>query len=99
MSYNHTLIALSVSFVFLASCFNAFGATATKITSAANRSVIEQSRVIVVWSFFLSYQGVGHEEFQPTKVIGFLFIVLGVLFFNNIIALDGCNIKFLPKEI
>ena len=59
------LIILAAGFVCAAALFNALGAFTTKNTSAANRSVIEQMRVIVVWSFFLLNPGIGHEIFHP----------------------------------
>ena len=82
----------------VAAGFNGFGVTLTKLTSAANRSVVEQSRVVIIWIFFLIYTGVGHETFSFIKLLGFLMIVLGVVFFNQILGFVGCAIKYLPGE-
>lgn len=82
MSQNKSLICYAVAFIIAAGCFNAFGSYATKLTSAANKTVVEQSRIILVWAFFLGYSGEGHEHFSYIKLTGFLLIVLGVLFFN-----------------
>ena len=89
MRENKFIIILALLFILCAGSFNAFGSFATKFTSATNRTVVEQSRVMFVWSFFLAYQGVGHETFQAQKLVGFSFIVLGVLFFNKILSFDG----------
>ena len=40
-----------------------FGSLTIKHTSAATRTVVEQSKVFFVWMFFMAYQGSGHEEF------------------------------------
>ena len=82
MSNDYSILVYALGFIIAAACFNAFGSFATKLTSAANRSVIEQVRVIIVWVFFLSFSGVGHEAFHFEKLVGFIFIVMGVLFFN-----------------
>ena len=73
---------LAAFFALCSSAFNGFGITLTKLTSAANRSVVEQSRVVIIWVFFLNYTGVGHENFSYVKLLGFLMIVVGVVFFN-----------------
>ena len=53
-------------------------------------------RVVIIWVFFLTYAGVGHETFSYGKLGGFVMIVLGVLFFNKILNFDFCLGK--PKE-
>ena len=65
-----------------------------KLTSAASRCVIEQTRVIFIWLFFLMYAGTGHETFSWIKLGGFVLLVLGVLIFNNIITFEGGQIRF-----
>jgi len=82
MQANKTIIVLAVCFAISATAYNGFGITLTKLTSAANRSVVEQSRVVLIWVFFLNYTGVGHETFSYVKLLGFLMIVVGVVFFN-----------------
>ena len=90
LSANKSLLALSLGFILVAAAFNGFGSMATKLTSAASRTVIEQTRVIFIWTFFLMYTGVGHETFSWVKLGGFSLIVAGVLFFNQILEFrDG----------
>ena len=55
MHYNKGLIYLVIGFIIVSACFNGFGSYTTKFTSAASRTVVEQSRVIFVWTFFLAY--------------------------------------------
>ena len=68
--------------------FNGFAVNVTKFASATNRVVMDQTRVVLIWAFFLLYPGVGHETFSWGKVGGFLPIVFGVLLFNKIIHFD-----------
>ena len=92
------------AFAFLACCtmFNGCGVSITKYSTATNRAIIEQSRVLVIWLFFLLKPGFGHEVFSYQKLLGFFLIVQGVLFFNKILVFDGFGIKYqggeLPKE-
>lgn len=44
------------------------------------------------------YQGTGHETFQIQKLFGFVLIVLGVLFYNRVLAFEGFKLRFLPKD-
>lgn len=98
LQHSKILVFLSLAFIAAAAGFNGFGVTATKMTSGAQRTVVEQSRVILIWIFFLVYQGTGHETFSIFKLAGFLLIVLGVLFFNKILDLDGYRVRYLPGE-
>ena len=54
------------AFGFLAFCtmFNGCGVSITKYSTATNRAIIEQSRVLVIWLFFLMKPGFGHEVFS-----------------------------------
>ena len=82
-------IALYTMGFFIASSMgNGFSTYVTKVTSATNSIVFDQSRIIFVWVFFLTYGGVGHESFSLEKLFGFTMICLGVLVFNQIIDLE-----------
>lgn len=51
---------------------------------------MDQTRVVIIWIFFLLSNGVGHETFSLGKLAGFVLIVLGVIFFNRILHFDFC---------
>ena len=55
LTASKSIIVLSLGFAASAAAFNGFGAFATKLTSVADRAVVEQSRVILIWTFFLLY--------------------------------------------
>ena len=95
---NKSILFLAFGFVLAAASFNGLGVTTTKLTSQASRVVAEQSRTIFIWIFFLMYQGTGHETFQVQKLFGFVLIVLGVLFYNRVLAFEGLKLRFLPKD-
>lgn len=48
--------------------------------------------------FFMAYQGPGHESFSLIKLGGFIFVIIGVLFFEEILAIDGCKIVYKDDE-
>ena len=102
--FNAMPVLYLYAFAFLACCtmFNGCGVSITKYSTATNRAIIEQSRVLVIWLFFLLKPGFGHEVFSSQKLLGFFLIVQGVLFFNKILVFDGFGIKYqggeLPKE-
>ena len=93
-----TVLFLSLAFIAAAAGFNGFGVTATKLTSGAQRTVVEQSRVILIWMFFLVFPGTGHETFSVFKLGGFFLIVLGVLFFNKVLEFVEFSIRFMPNN-
>ena len=75
-----------------------FGSFLIKHTSAASRTVAEQLKVFFVWMFFMAYTGPGHEEFQIEKLVGFVLVILGVLFFEEILAFEGYRIVYRDEE-
>lgn len=48
----------------------------------------------MIWAFFLLKPGYGHETFSYEKLIGFILIIGGVLFFNKILVFDGFSIRY-----
>ena len=63
VSTSPTIVFYCLGFLLASSLFNGFQINVTKFTSAANRVVVDQTRVVSVWLFFLMYGGVGHETF------------------------------------
>jgi hypothetical protein len=50
--------------------------------SVVNRSIFRQLSIILIWVFFLSYKGHGHEEFSLMQLGGYVLLAIGVLVFN-----------------
>lgn len=43
-----------------------------KISSATQRASIDAARTVLIWIFFMLYQGKGHETFDYVQLIGFV---------------------------
>jgi drug/metabolite transporter (DMT)-like permease len=86
------VIFLILNIIFVAG-MNGLGMVVTKYASAANRVVLQQSKVVIVWVFFLFYQGGGHENFKWLQFAGFIVLLLGVLLYNEVfeIPIMGFN--------
>ena len=59
----------------------------TKYASAATRVILQQSKTVLVWIFFLAYPGGGHERFKVLQLIGFLVLLSGVILYNEILTI------------
>lgn len=92
------LILYAICFLLACTLFNGCGVSVTKFSTATNRTIVEQTRVLVIWVFFLLKPGFGHETFSVTKLGGFVLILTGVLFFNKIFVFDGLSIKYQGGE-
>lgn len=55
--------------------------------SATSRTTLKQTKILLVWVFFLAYQGKGHESFKILQLVGFVILVFGILLYNEIIVL------------
>ena len=81
------LIIYIVLTVFCIAGLNGFGMAVTKYASSANRVTIQQTKTVLVWLFFLIYQGEGHENFKILQLVGFVLIVIGVILYNEIVEI------------
>jgi len=86
---NGLLFLNSIIFCLSVALINFAGVTVTKIASAGSRSITEPIRTITIWAFFM-LPIVNHchrEHFNIVQFIGFLFLILGNLIYNQIIEL------------
>lgn len=81
------LIIYVVLTVICIAGLNGFGMAVTKYASSANRVTIQQTKTVIVWVFFLIYQGDGHENFKLLQLIGFVLMLSGVILYNEIIEI------------
>jgi hypothetical protein len=68
--------------------YNGFGVIITKNASGTQSCTIDISRTSFVWAFFLtvpSNPDGSTEGFHLLKLLGFIFITVGTLYFNEII--------------
>lgn len=85
-----TLIMLICSVIFIAG-YNGFGITITKHMSATSRTTLKQTKIVLVWVFFLLYRGDGHESFKWLQLVGFIILVSGILLYNEIVIIPWCG--------
>lgn len=75
--------------------FNTSGTTVTSYGSAAARTTLEQVRNFLVWVFFM-FVPVNEkyvDHFTWLQLIGFVVLISGILFFNEIVTLSFCMRK------
>ena len=88
MVSNPWILVLSIGTCFTIASFNAFGIAVTKYASAANRAVLDSSRTVLIWIFFLVVPVQDwREKFLVLQLVGFIFLIFGTLLFNEIIEL------------
>ena len=80
-SSSPVIVLHCLGFLLTSALFAGLAVTVTKMASAANRLVVDQSRIVVIWIFFLLYAGSGHETFSMAKMLGCLVILSGILLF------------------
>ena len=84
ISSSADLALLAVGFMLSISLFNFTGVTTTKKAGALARSTIDTSRTLLIWGFSML---VGWETFIPLQLVGFLFLVVGTLIYNEIVKI------------
>lgn len=81
---NNYKILISISATCLVMWpYNYYGTNLTKHASAMHRCIIDSLRMIIIW---VIAQICSWENFSAIQALGYSFVLLGNLFFNNIIA-------------
>jgi hypothetical protein len=79
--------------------FNGFGVSVTKNASSAQRATIDTARTLVIWLFFLTFTIYGRREnFYWLQLVGFLFLIVGTLVFNEILIVPFLGFNLYTKE-
>ncbi len=86
MGDHYPLILETVGICFSIAFFNGFGVATTKYASAPQRSTVDTSRTLIIWFFFLLYP-YAPETFHWIQLVGFFFLILGTLVYNEIIII------------
>jgi len=86
MGENGLILGCGLGMIVTIALFNFFGVATTKYASAPQRSTVDTSRTVLIWIFFLSFDIKGAEEsFHWLELIGFVFLVIGTLVYNEIV--------------
>ncbi|CAI2369894.1 unnamed protein product [Moneuplotes crassus] len=91
MKENPIIIMYQVLLIFCICAFQCSGVFTTKYGSSAQRCTIDIARIILIWVFFLAYQGEGHESFEYVEFIGFIGIIIGTVMYNEIYVPPFCG--------
>lgn len=62
-----TILICAIGVVFSIAFFNFFGVSVTKYSSPSHRAVVDTSRTVLIWAFFLA---IGDEKFIGLQVGG-----------------------------
>jgi drug/metabolite transporter (DMT)-like permease len=84
------ILTLFLGFMISISLFNFTGVTTTKKAGALARSTIDTSRTLLIWMFSIA---VGWEDFIWLQLIGFFFLVIGTLIYNEILVIPFWGFK------
>jgi len=89
MGNNGYLLFWVIFYTCSIAVFNFVGISITKYLSSPARAVIDTVRTVVVWFFFLMpfINKCYRETFNYLQLIGFVFLVLGTIVYNEVIVL------------
>ena len=96
---NWTLLFFAILYVVSIGVFNFIAISITKMASASARAIIDTLRTITVWLFFILpiVDKCNRETFKYLQLIGFIFLILGTLIYNEIFVIpyfgldEGCK--------
>ena len=76
------------------------GISFSNYSSAAARTVIDTLRTILIWVFFMMpfIELEFREHFLWLQLIGFIFLIIGNLIYNEMISLPCFNLNYYTKE-
>ncbi|CAI2371278.1 unnamed protein product [Moneuplotes crassus] len=87
MAQSTQLKIFLVGNLLLTACMSGFSLLVTKYASATAKVILKQTKIVIVWLFFLIYRGGGHETFHVLQLIGFVLLCAGIILFNEIIII------------
>ena len=102
------LLIFTIGQTFSIAGFNYTGINLVKYSSAATRSVMDSTRTILVWIFFLFYKTYNPnsgefvtEKFLWLQLVGFFILLIGQVIYNGILKIPffGLDVHFKKNEI
>ena len=95
MAERPIIIVETVISICSIAAFNSFGIATTKYASAAQRSVVDTSRTIVIWVISCLFMG---SPWEPWSIVGFIMLAGGALVYNEIIVIPFLGFDLYTKE-
>jgi len=99
---NGNLLFYCILYICSIGFFNFVGITISKVLSSPARAVLDTIRTIIVWLFFLFpiVDECHRETFQVLQLIGFIFLILGTVIYNEILPIPFLEFdKYLQKNL
>ena len=86
---NIALLIVYIFYVVSIALYNIVGINLTKLVSSTARAVVDTVRTVFIWLFFLFFSPVEgtKEDFYIIQFVGFMFLVIGTLIYNEILVL------------
>lgn len=100
MDDNSSLLIVYLFYIISIALYNIVGINLTKLVSSTARAVVDTVRTVFIWLFFLIFEPVAgtHETFYPIQFIGFFFLVIGTLIYNEIIAIPCWGLDYYTRD-
>ena len=99
MGNNIAILFCAIGVICTIAFFNYFGVATTKYASAPQRSTVDTSRTVLIWVFFLTVKVKHAEEtFKWLQLVGFIFLVIGTLVYNEIVVIPLLGFDQWTKE-
>ena len=97
---NKQLLIVYIFYVVSIALYNIVGINLTKLVSSTARAVVDTVRTVFIWLFFLFFTPVEgtEEDFHVLQLIGFFFVVLGTLVYNEIISIPFLNLDYYTRD-
>ena len=97
---NKNLLILYIFYIVSIALYNIVGINLTKLVSSTARAVVDTVRTVFIWVFFLIFNPVEgtHETFHILQFIGFIFLVLGTLIYNEILVIPYYGLDYYTRD-
>ena len=97
---NKNLLILYIFYIVSISLYNIVGINLTKLVSSTARAVVDTVRTVFIWLFFLIFNPVEgtHETFHILQFIGFIFLVVGTLVYNEILVIPYYGLDYYTRD-
>ena len=97
---NINLFIIYIFYIVSIALYNIVGINLTKLVSSTARAVVDTVRTVFIWLFFLIFHPVEgtHENFYTLQLIGFIFVVLGTLIYNEIVTIPWFNLDYYTRD-
>ena len=94
------ILIVYIFYVVSIALYNIVGINLTKLVSSTARAVVDTVRTVFIWLFFLCFEPVPNtrEKFHPLQFVGFCFLVLGTLIYNEIVTLPFWGLDYYTRD-